>query len=152
MNRSRNLTRLVLVHVAVVVASPAIATLLFLCLTLDLGSSMHFGGVLAFGFGVMFSYLFYGAKTLLVVLLASPILCGVARVKSGAIAFFIAAVVGAGVGWMFGQILMAGEDQALATNAKLAVAITGILAAMALEFAWRDCPPSKPNESVVGTT
>lgn len=124
-------------HVGVVAASPAIAVLIFLYLTLDLRSSLHFGGVLAVGFGVLFSYLFFGAKTLLVVLLASPIFCGLARVKSGVAAFGLAAVAGAGLGWLFGQTVMTGEEKSFVEAARLSCAITGALAALALEYAWR---------------
>jgi len=144
MSSRRKLTVVALVHAVVILASPAVAALIFLCLTLDLRSSMHFGGVLAFGFGVIFSYLFYGAKTLLLVLLASPIFWGLARMKWGALAFVLAVAIGAGLGWLFGQLSMTGEDKAYATSASLAAAITGALGALALEFAWRAWPPS-PN-------
>ncbi len=137
MNWSTKLTKVALVHVAVVVASPAIAAVLFLCLTLDLGSSMHLGGLLAFGFGVLFAYLFYGARTLLLVLIASPVFWGLAKLKSRAAAFVLAVAAGAALGWLFGQLLVEGEDKTIVTSASLAASITGALAAPALEFAWR---------------
>ena len=142
MNTSRGLTAVALIHLAVVLASPAIGALLFLCLTLGLGSSIHFGGVLAFGFGVLFSYLFYGAKIVLLVLLSSPIFWALARLKHHLPAFALAAAVGAGLGWFFGQFLMTGEDEAYVASASLACAITGALGALALEFAWRRVRPS----------
>ena len=141
MNRSRKLGLLVLLHVVVVLATPAIGTFLYLCFTLELGSSMHFGGVLAFGFGILFSYLFYGAKVLLFVFFASPVLWMLAKLKSAALAFIMAGSAGSGMGWIFGQIIMRGENQAIITNASVASAITGVWAALILEFAWRGYPP-----------
>jgi hypothetical protein len=152
MNTSRGLTAVALIHLAVVLASPAIGALLFLCLTLGLGSSAHFGGILAFGFGVLFSYLFYGAKTVLLVLLSSPIFWALARLKHRVPAFALAAAVGAGLGWLFGQFLMTGEDEAYVASASLASAITGAFGAPALEFAWRRARPMQSRPMQAGET
>lgn len=139
---------MVLVHALVVLAGPGVGALLFLCLTLGVRSSFHFGGALAFGFGVLFSYLFYGAKTLLLVVFTSPLFWGLSRTKSRAAAFVLAAIVGAGLGWLFGQVLMTGEEKALVTSASVAAGITGTLAALALESAWRYKPSANSGAPV----
>jgi hypothetical protein len=142
MNARRKLAVVTLVHAVVVLGSPAVAALIFLCLTLDMRSSMHIGGALAFGFGVLYSCLFYSAKTLVLVLLASPLLWGLAKIRWGLVAFGLGVVFGAALGWLFGQLLMAGEGRIHATNASLAAAIAGALGALAIEWAWRVWPPA----------
>ena len=103
MTMSRGLKTVALMHLAVVFVSPAIGVLVFLCLTIGVSSLGHVGGILALGFGVLFSYIFYGPIIVLLVLLSSPILWGLTRLKHCLVAFALAAAVGGGLGWLFGQ-------------------------------------------------
>jgi len=136
MTMSRGLKTVALMHLAVVFVSPAIGVLVFLCLTIGVSSLGHVGGILALGFGVLFSYIFYGPIIVLLVLLSSPILWGLTRLKHCLVAFALAAAVGGGLGWLFGQSVMTGEDDAFVASASWASAISGALGAVGLEFAW----------------
>ncbi|GIX50492.1 MAG: hypothetical protein KatS3mg132_686 [Limisphaera sp.] len=144
MTMTRGLKTVALIHLAVVLVSAAFGALVFLYLTLGVDSLAHFGGILALVFGVLFSYVFYGAISVLLVLISSPILWVLARLKHRLPAFALAAAVGGGLGWLFGQFVMTGEDDASIASASWASSITGALGALDLEFArWRVLPMEK---------
>lgn len=143
MRNSCNVARLVVVHAGVVVAIPAIAAFLFLCFMEDPRNVMHFGGVLAFGFAILFSCIFYGAKTLVFVFLTSPVFLGLSRIKPVTAALGAGAIAGGALGWIVGITITAEEEQAFMHAARLAAAIAGTHAGLTLTFAWREYLPTE---------
>lgn len=136
--KHHRLLRLLLVHITIVLLSPGIAALVVLGLTFDWRSPLHFGALLAVGFGIVFSYLFFGVQTLLFVILFSPILSGVARIKSRIVAIALAVLVGMGLGWSFNALFAPSKDRAQMVIGGVAAAITAVVSAVALQVGWRD--------------
>lgn len=151
MKTQRDWMRLVLTHGIVALLSPLLGVLLFLLFSFSLRESLHFGGVLALGFGVFFAYLLFGLLTVLAVLAASPLLLAISKVRSVFLALFIAALAGGLAGWLFCTLFVApGETDTYGVAAKLAGCLTGIAGAIVLELSWLAKPEADSHKPQVG--
>lgn len=151
MTTHRNWTRLLAVHMGVAGGSPLLGALFLFVLSFNLSDAFHFGGFLALGFTVFFAYLFFGALTFLAVLLGSPLLLVISRMRNKALAFCAAAFTGGLVGWVFCAIVVApGEGDGYALAAKLAGALTGIVGGAVLQLGWRASWRPQPEAERVG--
>jgi hypothetical protein len=147
--------RLVLAHAIVALGSPLLGVLLFFLLSFTPQDSFHFGGLLALSFGVFFTYLLFGVLTVLAVLVASPLLLVISRIRNAVLAFCAAGLAGGLFGWVFCTLFVApGEGGTYGLVAKVAGALTGIAAATVLELGWRTRwhakPPPETHEPQVG--
>lgn len=155
MRTQRNWMRLALTHGIVALVSPLLGVLLFLLFSFNFRDSLHFGGLLALGFGVFFAYLLFGLLTVLAVLAASPVLLAISKVRSVFLALLIAALTGGLAGWLFSTLFVApGETDPYGLAAKLAGCLTGIAGAIVLELSWLAKPEADnygPQAAKAGT-
>lgn len=134
---SRNWGRVLLGHVLAALTAPGLGLILFMMFSYGASGLAHFGGVVAIGFGLLFSYLLYGAKSLIVVCLASPVFWLLSKPRSPLAAYGGSAAVAAFLGWFVGVWWFAGEEPGFIRRVGTATAITAVAAGVVIVFSWR---------------
>ncbi len=137
MNASRDWGRLLAGHALTALAAPGLGIILFMTISYGVSQLGHFGGVLAMAFGLVFGYILYTLKALLVVCLSSPIFWLLSKLHSPLHAYATSATAAALLAWFIGIRWFAGEEADFVRNAGIAAAITGGAAGTALAFSWR---------------
>lgn len=156
MTTHRNWVRLFLAHAIVAAGSPLLGALLFLLLSFNFRDSFHLGGLLALSFGLLFTYLLFGVFAVSAVLVASPFLLAISKIRNAGVAFCAAGLAGAGFGWLFCTLFVApGEGDIYGLAAKLAGSLTGIAGGIVVEVgwrtSWRGTPPPDSDEPQAGS-